>query len=293
MSNSSPIICVVGSSNIDQIAYTDRVPKSGETLIGNSFEMGFGGKGANQAVMAGMLGANAYMITCLGDDAYADMTIENYKKCNVNIDYIQRAKGSSGVAPIWVEEDGTNRIIVISGSNDLLDGDEAINGIDSIEDLSVVVGQFEIPQEVTSKVFSHCKTKDIQTILNPAPAQEIQEEILDASDWFIPNEVEFEIISNGGDANIDKDISNFASTISSNLIITLGEDGAVILDGDKVIRVPAPKVEAVDTTGAGDAFVGAFAYGIGSGLNKMEALNLGIDKASDSVTRNGTQSSFK
>jgi ribokinase len=255
--------------------------------------MGFGGKGANQAVMAGMLGANAYMITCLGDDAYADMTIENYKKCNVNIDYIQRAKGSSGVAPIWVEEDGTNRIIVISGSNDLLDGDEAINGIDSIEDLSVVVGQFEIPQEVTSKVFSHCKTKDIQTILNPAPAQEIQEEILDASDWFIPNEVEFEIISNGGDANIDKDISNFASTISSNLIITLGEDGAVILDGDKVIRVPAPKVEAVDTTGAGDAFVGAFAYGIGSGLNKMEALNLGIDKASDSVTRNGTQSSFK
>ena len=293
MSNSSPIICVVGSSNIDQIAYTDRVPKSGETLIGNSFEMGFGGKGANQAVMAGMLGANAYMITCLGDDAYADMTIENYKKCNVNIDYIQRAKGSSGVAPIWVEEDGTNRIIVISGSNDLLDADEAINGIDSIEDLSVVVGQFEIPQEVTSKVFSHCKTKDIQTILNPAPAQEIQEEILDASDWFIPNEVEFEIISNGGDANVDKDISNFASTISSNLIITLGEDGAVILDGDKVVRVPAPKVEAVDTTGAGDAFVGAFAYGIGSGLNKMEALNLGIGKASDSVTRNGTQSSFK
>ena len=293
MSNSSPTICVVGSSNIDQIAYTDRVPKSGETLIGNSFEMGFGGKGANQAVMAGMLGANAYMITCLGDDAYADMTIENYKKCNVNIDYIQRAKGSSGVAPIWVEEDGTNRIIVISGSNDLLDADEAINGINSIEDLSVVVGQFEIPQEVTSKVFSHCKTKDIQTILNPAPAQEIQEEILDASDWFIPNEVEFEIISNGGDANIDKDIANFASTISSNLIITLGEDGAVILDGDKVIRVPAPKVEAVDTTGAGDAFVGAFAYGIGSGLNKMEALNLGIDKASDSVTRNGTQSSFK
>ncbi len=293
MSNSSPTICVVGSSNIDQIAYTDRVPKSGETLIGKSFVMGFGGKGANQAVMAGMLGANAYMITCLGDDAYADMTIENYQKCNVNIDYIQRTKGSSGVAPIWVEEDGSNRIIVISGSNDLLDADKAINSIDSIEDLSVVVGQFEIPQEVTSKVFNHCKTKNIQTILNPAPAQEIREEILDASDWFIPNEVEFGIISNGGDANIDKDISNFASTISSNLIITLGEDGAVILDGDKVIRVPAPKVDTVDTTGAGDAFVGAFAYGIGSGLNKMEALNLGIDKASDSVTRNGTQSSFK
>ena len=98
--------------------------------------MGFGGKGANQAIMASILGANTYMITCLGDDAYADMTIDNYKKSNVNIDYIQRAPGSSGVAPIWVEKDGTNRIIVISGANDLLDADKAIAGIRGIETVS-------------------------------------------------------------------------------------------------------------------------------------------------------------
>ncbi len=293
MKNSSPTICVVGSSNIDQIAYTDRVPDSGETLIGRSFQMGFGGKGANQAVMAGILGANTYMITCLGDDAYADMTIENYKKSNVNIDYIQRVPGSSGVAPIWVEKDGTNRIIVISGANDLLDADKAITGISAIDNLTVVVGQFEIPQNVTFKVFDYCKSKDIQTILNPAPAQELDENLLEVSDWFIPNEVEFNIISKGGDSSNDKDIIRFSSEIKSNLIITLGEDGAATVEGNDVIRVPAPNVKAIDTTGAGDAFVGAFAYGIGSGLTKMEALQLGIDRASDSVTRNGTQSSFK
>jgi len=293
MTNSPPTICVVGSSNIDQIAYTDRVPNRGETLIGKSFEMGFGGKGANQAVMAGILGANTYMITCLGDDPYADMTIENYKKCNVNIDYIQRVSGSSGVAPIWVEEDGTNRIIVISGANDLLEADQAIIGISAISDLSVVVGQFEIPQNVTFKVFDYCKKKNIQTILNPAPAQELSENILKVSDWFIPNEVEFNIISKGGDSNNDRDIISFSSEISSNLIITLGEDGAAIVKENKVFRILAPKVDVIDTTGAGDAFVGAFAYGIACGLDSIESIQLGVDKASDSVTRNGTQSSFK
>jgi len=260
MKNSSPTICIVGSSNIDQIAYTDRVPDSGETLIGKSFQMGFGGKGANQAIMASILGANTYMITCLGDDAYADMTIDNYKKSNVNIDYIQRAPGSSGVAPIWVEKDGTNRIIVISGANDLLDADKAIAGIRGIESLTVVVGQFEIPQYVTFKVFDYCKSKGIQTILNPAPAQELDENLLEVSDWFIPNEVEFNIISKGGDSSNDKDIVRFSSEIKSNLIITLGEDGAATVEGNDVIRVPAPNVKAIDTTGAGDAFVGAFAY---------------------------------
>ena len=293
MTNSPPTICVVGSSNIDQIAYTDRIPNSGETLIGKSFEMGFGGKGANQAVMAGILGANTYMITCLGDDPYADMTIENYKKCNVNIDYIQRVSGSSGVAPIWVEEDGTNRIIVISGANDLLEADQAIIGISAISDLSVVVGQFEIPQNVTFKVFDYCKKKNIQTILNPAPAQELSENILKVSDWFIPNEVEFNVISKGGDSNNDKDIISFSSEISSNLIITLGADGAAIVKRNKVFRILAPKVDVIDTTGAGDAFVGAFAYGIACGLDSIESIQLGVDKASDSVTRNGTQSSFK
>ena len=109
-------ICIVGSSNIDQIAYVESTPSDGETVFGSEYKMGFGGKGANQAVMSGLMGAEAYMITCLGDDVYADMTLENYKKCGVNVDYIQRVEGSSGVAPIWVDSSGQNRIIVVSGA---------------------------------------------------------------------------------------------------------------------------------------------------------------------------------
>lgn len=117
----NPKICVVGSSNIDQISYVETIPSDGETVFGNSYQMGFGGKGANQAVMAGLLGAETFMITCLGDDVYADMTIDNYIKCGVNVEHIQRVNGSSGVAPIWVDQSGQNRIIVVSGANDKID----------------------------------------------------------------------------------------------------------------------------------------------------------------------------
>ena len=157
--------------------------------------MGFGGKGANQAVMAGLMGAETYMITCLGDDVYADMTIENYKKSGVNVDFIQRVSGSSGVAPIWVDSSGQNRIIVVSGANDLINGDDAIEAIKKIEDLEVIIGQFEIPLEVTEKVFQYAKANSITTILNPAPAKIPSQILLDSTDWFIPNEVEFETIS--------------------------------------------------------------------------------------------------
>jgi ribokinase len=138
-------ICVVGSSNIDQIAYVDNTPSDGETVFGNEYKMGFGGKGANQAVMSGLMGAETYMITCLGDDVYADMTIDNYKKSGVNVDFIQRVSGSSGVAPIWVDSSGQNRIIVVSGANDLINSDKAVEAVKKIDDLKAVIGQFEIP----------------------------------------------------------------------------------------------------------------------------------------------------
>ena len=125
-------ICVIGSSNIDQIAYTQNIPADGETLFGDSFQMGFGGKGANQAVMAGLLGADVYMITCLGDDVYKEMTVTNYQANNVNTDHIQMVQGSSGVAPIWVDSTGQNRIIVIPGANNKIDAQKAISSMEDI-----------------------------------------------------------------------------------------------------------------------------------------------------------------
>ncbi len=284
-------ICVVGSSNIDQISYVEKIPGDGETVFGSSYQMGFGGKGANQAIMASLLGAETYMITCLGEDVYADMTIENYKKNNINIDYLQIVPGSSGVAPIWVDESGQNRIIVISGSNDHIDAEKAIQALSEIEDLKIIVGQFEIPLEVTERVFSFAKENNITTILNPAPAKIPSESLLSLTDWFIPNEVEFATISKM-DAFIDENLINYGNSLSGNLIVTLGDKGAATIDKDSVIKIPAPSVKAVDTTGAGDAFVGAFAYGLASDLTPQDAIKLAIDRASNSVTKPGTQISY-
>ena len=172
-------ICVIGSSNIDQIAYTQNIPADGETLFGDSFQMGFGGKGANQAVMAGLLGADVYMITCLGDDVYKEMTINNYEANNVNTDHIQLVKGASGVAPIWVDATGQNRIIVIPGANNEIDAQKAISSIEEIGNISVLVGQCEIPMEVNHEVFQHAKNNSITTIFNPAPAKKLEREFLE------------------------------------------------------------------------------------------------------------------
>lgn len=284
-------ICVVGSSNIDQIAYVDSTPLDGETVFGSKYQMGFGGKGANQAVMAGLMGVETYMITCLGDDVYADMTLENFTKNNVNIEFVQRVEGSSGVAPIWVDKSGQNRIIVVSGANDLIDAERAKQSIDKIKNLDLIIGQFEIPLSVTEKVFSHAKKKKIQTILNPAPAKIPSDNLLKVTDWFIPNEIEFETIA-GCTAFDDKNLIEFSKNISSNLIVTLGSKGAAFVSNNEVIKIEAPEVNAVDTTGAGDAFVGAFSAGIAKKLSTEEAIKLGVSIASQSVTKEGTQSSY-
>ena len=145
---------------------------------------------------------------------------------------------------------------------------------------------------VTQEVFSVEKNNGIITILNPAPAKIPSNELLELTDWFVPNEVEFSTIT-GTDAYNDDNLLSYANTISSNLIVTLGESGAALVTENSVVKISAPNVSAIDTTGAGDAFVGAFAFGIASGQSPEESISLGIQKASDSVTRTGTQSSYK
>ena len=283
-------ICVIGSSNIDQIAYTKNIPADGETLFGDSFQMGFGGKGANQAVMAGLLGADVYMITCLGDDVYKEMTINNYEANNVNTDHIQLVKGASGVAPIWVDATGQNRIIVIPGANNEIDAQKAISSIEEIGDISVLVGQCEIPMEVNHKVFQHAKSNSVTTIFNPAPAKKLEREFLEHISWLIPNENEFELIS-GMEPN-DDNFLKFNEEIPCNLIVTLGEKGAVLVDENKTHYFDAPSVNAIDTTGAGDSFIGTFAYELSESNSPESCIKKAVEKASQSVTKKGTQSSY-
>ena len=283
-------ICVIGSSNIDQIAYTQNIPADGETLFGDSFQMGFGGKGANQAVMAGLLGADVYMITCLGDDVYKEMTINNYEANNVNTDHIQLVKGASGVAPIWVDATGQNRIIVIPGANNEIDAQKAISSIEEIGNISVLVGQCEIPMEVNHEVFQHAKNNSITTIFNPAPAKKLEREFLEHISWLIPNENEFELIS-GMEPN-DDNFLKFNEEIPCNLIVTLGEKGAVLVDENKIHYFEAPTVNAIDTTGAGDSFIGTFAYELSESNSPESCVKKAVEKASQSVTKKGTQSSY-
>ena len=283
-------ICVIGSSNIDQFSYISEFPSNGETLIGDSFETGFGGKGANQAVMAGLLGADVYMISCLGNDIFGDSTINNFIENNINVDHIQRVKVSSGVAPIWVNAKGENKIIVIPGANNEIDANKAIASLKEIENVSYLIGQAEIPMDVNHDVFDYAKQNNITTVFNPAPGKILKSTFLKKIDWLIPNENEFQIIS-GLDVT-DENILEFSKTIPCNLIVTHGEKGVLYVEDDEIIKFKAPNVDAIDTTGAGDAFVGSFVYALSKDLKVYDAINLAIDKASLSVTKRGTQSSY-
>jgi ribokinase len=290
-----PVIAVVGSLNIDLVAYASRVPAAGETIIGDRFQMGFGGKGANQAVMAARLGARVAMVGALGDDVYAEMTFDNLASQGVDASHVARVEGSSGVAPIWVEPDGTNRIIVVPGANWKVNPDAAADALRAIARPAVVVGQLEIPQRVTAAAFRIARELGAITILNPAPAATLDAELIGASDWIIPNETELAILLGADhvDTTNDAELLAFAQRIRARVAITLGSRGAALVTtGGSVGRVPAIPIKAVDTTGAGDSFVGAFAFGLGAGLDELAAVRLAIACASDSVTRPGTQASY-
>ena len=287
---SKAVIAVVGSAMIDLTAYATVIPAPGQTLEGDLFTTGYGGKGANQAVIAAHCGAEVHFVGKLGRDLFGDSIAENFKKLGIDSEYVERSDTPNGVAHIWVDANGENRIIIIPGANHEIESKKAIEAIESIAGLAVVVAQCEIKQEVTLAAFSAAKKRGCATILNPAPYQPLSEELLAVTDWIIPNETEFKEL-HGQDPTSDQVLKKFRP--GKNSIVTLGSEGAVLISSDgNLTRVSAPTVNAVDTTGAGDAFVGVFAFGLASGKNPEDAMKLGIKVASMSVTRKGAQSSY-
>jgi ribokinase len=275
---------------MDLTAYADVLPEPGQTLAGQLFTTGFGGKGANQAVMAALCGADVHFVGKLGKDVFGDAIADNFEKVGINAEFVDRSETPNGVAHIWVDGHGENRIIIIPGANHEIEINRAVDAINIIPGLQIVVAQCEIKQEVTLAAFKAAKARGCTTILNPAPFQEISAALLELCDWIIPNETEFREL-HGELPTSDEILKSFRP--GKNSIVTLGSKGAVYISADgQIHHATAPKVTAIDTTGAGDSFVGSFAFGLASGKDPIEAMKLGIAIASLSVTRKGAQSSY-
>ena len=287
---------IVGSTMMDLVAYADRLPEAGETVVGSSFQTGFGGKGANQAVMARLLGADVSMVCCVGTDGYGTETLQNFADRGIDTAWARRAPGASGVAPIWVEASGQNRIIILPGANLLIDPEVAVAAVNDGPAPGVVAGQFEILQAVTAAAFAAARRRGAITVLNPAPAAPLEPALAAACDWIIPNEVELAALTGeplGDELPGDDLLRSVADRVGCRLLVTLGEAGsALVTTGGEVLRIPAPSVEAVDTTGAGDAFVGGFIWALAGGRSESDAIRIATTVAADSVTRPGTQLSF-
>lgn len=296
-SDQKPKICVIGSANVDLVARTPRLPLPGETLFGTEFHMGFGGKGSNQAVMAGRLGAAVTMVTKLGKDIFGDNTLENYKKNGIDTQFVFfDEKRFSGVAPILVDvTSGQNSIVVVPGANMGLVPADIQKAEAVIRTSDLVVCQLEIPIESTLEAFRLARIAGVPTILNPAPAAPLPPELLELTDICIPNETEAHILT---EILVDSPESALkAGRVlqekgPKTVVVTLGEKGAVYLTPDDQGYIETEKVTAVDTTGAGDAFVGCLAYQLACKKPLASALKSACAVATRSVLNHGTQTSF-
>jgi ribokinase len=240
--------------------------------------------------MAAHCGAQVHFIGKLGDDVFGKAIADNFVKVGINSQFVETSATPNGVAHIWVDGNGENRIIIIPGANHEIEVTKATEAINSIQDLAIVVAQCEIKQEVTLAAFRAAKARGATTILNPAPYQQLSAELIEMTDWLIPNETEFRELHGTLPSN-DEILKSFRP--GKNSVVTLGSKGAVYVSADGQIQyAAAPHVTAVDTTGAGDAFVGSFAFALASGKYPLEAMKFGIKIASLSVTRKGAQSSY-
>jgi len=291
-----PRIAVVGSANVDLITFTDQFPRPGETIFGNHFDLGWGGKGANQAVAARLCGANVDMVARLGEDLFGPATIQNFKAQGIGTEFTRIVHGaSSGVAPIFVESNGQNRIIVVKGANDRLTPADVDEAEPVLRRAGCIVLQLEIPIETVYHTIRLANRLGIRCLLNPAPAQPLDIDAVAAADYFIPNESEAETLSGMPVRSVDEAKACARHLIGRGLqriIITLGEKGALLADKSGMHLIDGFKVATKDTTGAGDAFIGSFAVFLAEGFSEREAIARANLYAALSTTGVGTQKSF-
>ena len=285
-------IVVVGSFNTDLIAYMQRMPKPGETVHGDTFVTGAGGKGSNQAVAAARLGADVTFIGRVGDDVFAELAYELWQTEGINSDFVVADRETAtGVAPIFVDQAGENSIVVVLGANLRLQQSDIDAARERIAAADVLIAQLEINLDMVAYALETAKELGVATILNPAPAAALPGEVLQLADYLTPNETELESLC----GHAVEDVASAARTLLTRddqiAIVTLGASGAQIVTRDDSSRLPTFSVDVVDTTGAGDAFNGGLATGLAEGMALDEAARFANAAAALCVTKPGTAAS--
>lgn len=289
-------VVVIGSSNTDLVVAVDHIPQPGETILGGDLVRAAGGKGANQAVAARRAGASVTFIACVGDDAFGESALQRFTQEGVDTTYIRRASGvPSGVALIAVAASGENSIVVAPGANSHLSPADCEQAQSAIVTARCVIAQLEVPVPAIERGFTLAREAGVTTILNPAPAQQLPSSLLRLVDILVCNESEATILSER--TVTDRESATLAAPILQRLglrtvIITLGSAGALAFDGPTRIDVPAYRVPVVDTTAAGDAFIGALAAWLARGESLSDSLRAASAAGALAVQHVGAQPSL-
>lgn len=289
-------ILVVGSLNMDMVVNAPYIPKVGETIIGSNFQTNPGGKGSNQAVAISKLGGHVKMLGCVGKDEMGQTLIDSLEKAGVDASSVTKIEDQvSGIAVITVDDLGANNIVVVQGANRFCSPEYIETNRKIIEACDVIVMQMEIPNETITHCIKLANQFNKIIVLNPAPANLIHEELFPMIDYLIPNETELEIIS-GKKLNSREDIINAGKELLDkgvkNLVVTLGEKGALFLNREGQLLIPAQPVKAIDTTAAGDSFIAAFIVALTEGKEVQEALQFATKVAAIVVCRKGAIASI-
>jgi ribokinase len=290
-------IAVIGSNMVDLITYIDRMPAQGETLEAPGFALGCGGKGANQAVAAAKLGADVLMLTKVGDDMFADNTLANFQRFGIDTRYVQRVPGvSSGVAPIFVQADSHNSILIVKGANAHLVPADIDAAAQALRECSLIVLQLEINVDTVYHAIEFGRAHNIPVLLNPAPALSgLSREHLSHLDFLVPNESELALITGqvvDSPASAHKAAQTLVADGIRHVIVTLGQQGALYVGEEGEFQIPGLSVAARDTTGAGDAFIGCFIHHWSRDRDIRAAMTQAVAYSACSVTGLGTQTSY-
>ena len=288
-------IIVIGSLNYDIILKLPRLPQCGETLPAHSATFSAGGKGANQAVQASKLGVDTYMVGCVGTDSHGDYLLETAKKYHLNTDYIRRVEEPSGMGIVNTMEDGSVFATIVKGANFAMKKEDVDRAEELLKEAAIVILQMEIPQDINEYAIDKAKECGAKVLMNAAPAAPISDEYLRKCDILVVNEVE-------AGYYLGKEITNeeqaregaklFHERYGSDIIITLGKLGSVVCENGEISFLPSKKVDAIETTGAGDSFIGGVGYSLLNGMTLTQACRFATCCSAITVCRLGAQDSM-